>query len=119
MVDQRKILSLRGKNNVDHLFNTGKSIFKYPFKIIYLSSANDSDPSMFYFTVTVSKRNLKKAVDRNKIKRRTREAIRHNLPLFDLDSDKDYQVVCMYIAKEVLDYQVIEKSIKWIGSKLM
>lgn len=60
------------------------------------------------FAVAVSKKNVKRAVDRNLIKRRIREAFRAHQNL--LQPNVDY--IALYNKKELLPYSEIEKDLK-------
>jgi ribonuclease P protein component len=96
------------------LFAKGKSLFKHPFTVRYLLV--DRKDSLHKFAASVPKRNFKKAVDRNYIKRLVREAYRKNKPLLPLqylkDQDKTLLIMFIYIDKEKNDFFLIEKSIK-------
>src|SRR5690606_26144620 len=70
---------LSSKKNIKELFSRGSSFHLYPFKVIYLPNPNPQpDTSLIQVLFTVPKRNHKRAVDRNKIKRRLKEAYRRN-----------------------------------------
>ena len=72
--------------------------------------------------ITVSKRHLKRAVDRNKVKRLVREAYRNNKNSF-LASYKNNESSLMfgliYNAKTILSYAEIEKKIILILQRLI
>jgi ribonuclease P protein component len=117
MIQQRftfkKEERLCSKIEIDNLFANGKSLFVYPFKVIY--SYTDSD-SRFPAKVLISvpKRNHKRAVARNLIKRLFRESYRLNKNLLYSklnDSDKKLNIAFVYISKDKLDYKIIEKSV--------
>ena len=64
---------LKSRKLIEQLFKEGKSFSSGPIRIIYLF--RDSDVPV-QSGVTVSSKNFKKAVDRNRIKRLLREAYR-------------------------------------------
>ena len=60
--------------------------------------------------VSVSKRNFKKAVDRNRIKRLMRESIRKNKYLiYDSEDTKKHIFMFIYQGKSEVSYQEIEE----------
>ena len=66
---------LKSRKMIGKLFEEGASIKKFPFRLVYLKTTHTSKfPVQASFSVP--KRNFKKAVDRNRIKRLIREAYR-------------------------------------------
>lgn len=59
---------------IKELFEKGSSFYLYPFKVLYAASPDQKLPHQVL--ISVSSRNFKRAVDRNLIKRRVREAYR-------------------------------------------
>ena len=68
---------LRGKRDFANLFEKGHSFLQTPYKVIWIKVAEEGLCSC-RFAVSVPKRNFKRAVKRNLLKRRTREAFRTN-----------------------------------------
>jgi ribonuclease P protein component len=64
-------------NSIDKLFAEGHSFFAYPLKFVWMVSETETD-SPAQLLISVPKRNFKRAVDRNLIKRQIREAYRHH-----------------------------------------
>ena len=105
---------LKKEKLLEGLFSKGASFTIYPFRVIYLS--NPQPNSFHQVLFTASSRNFKKAVDRNKIKRRTREAYRLNKAC--LDETPKLLIGFVYIAKELQDYDQIEKAVVKVLDKL-
>lgn len=67
---------LKNKIEIESLFSEGNRFFEYPFNVIWkLDSNSDSTLKM---AVSVPKKKIPNATDRNKIKRLVREAFRIN-----------------------------------------
>jgi len=112
---------LRSKRIVERLFTTGKSVFIYPFKIFYFSE-NELSANQVQVLITVSKRNFKKAVDRNRIKRLIREAYRKNkYGLCDQlkRHNKSMAIGLIYVGETILSYQEIERKLILILQRLI
>ena len=104
---------LKGKILIDKVFTDGKSVFAFPVKMFYLLGNESGVQNAYHCGVSVSKRNLKRAVDRNLIKRRMREALR--LQIHDagiLLPDIMLHIMLVYVGKEITSYDVIHQSIK-------
>ncbi len=96
---------------IGSLFDQGKSYHYFPLKLLYLPSTEISQTQVLF---AVPKRNFKKAVDRNRIKRQMREAYRSHKHVISYSAHKDahFLLAYIYIAKEPLSYQDIESKIK-------
>ena len=85
-----------------------------------LAEAQSSFPAQF--ALTVPRRSFKKAVDRNRLRRRLREAYSLNKADFNqrLPQDQDAQIALMviYTARERLPYAPIERSMKRLRKRL-
>jgi len=66
---------LRSRKTISLLFEKGKSITMHPLKMLWLQTPN-KEGSILQFTLAVPKKNFKRAVDRNRLKRQMREAMR-------------------------------------------
>lgn len=103
---------LTSKLLIDKLVEKGKSFNNSPFKLVWIELQEASTSAQV--VITVPKRNFKKAVDRNKLKRRIREAYRKCKQelLYDKLEDKKLCLMFVYIAKEKLEYSTIELKVK-------
>jgi ribonuclease P protein component len=98
---------------MDVLFSKGKSLTNYPIKLVYLETPVNLEFSAQAMFVA-PKRSFKRAHDRNKLKRRMREAYRLNKNTFyeNLKTlDKKLILAIIYIGKKTEDYGMIETSI--------
>jgi ribonuclease P protein component len=68
---------LSGRNSVETLFSAGKSFNLNPFKIFF-TVVETGRPLEVRILVAVSKKKFRNAVDRNRVKRKIREAYRLN-----------------------------------------
>ena len=102
---------LCSKKSIKELFNRGSSFYIHPFKVIFLPNP-DQDVTQHQLLISVPKRIFKKAVDRNKLKRRIKEAYRLNKKLFPVISDNPQMIAYIYTAKELLKYQLIQEKLK-------
>jgi ribonuclease P protein component len=107
---------VKGKKLAKELFEEGSSFFLYPFVVKYVSRTDLNNTQVL---ITAPKKKLRRAVDRNLVKRRVREAYRLNKFIL-LDNISTNQVVfsLIYIAGKPLDFQFIEEKLKEVLSKL-
>ncbi|MDD2594308.1 MAG: ribonuclease P protein component [Bacteroidales bacterium] len=101
------------RKDINSLLESGDVLFKYPFKVYY-KVGNGSEVNRVMFSVP--KKNFKRAVKRNLLKRRQREAYRHNK--FMLESDVKTDLLFVYISKEIYGYDRIVAKIQEIMEKL-
>lgn len=90
---------LTSEKLIKELFEKGSSFYLYPFKVFYMPHP-DQELRSHQVLVTVSRRLFSRAVDRNLIKRRLREAYRLNKPLPPFP--KKLVIAYIYSVKEKL-----------------
>ena len=90
---------VKSKKLIGKLFEEGKSIKKYPFRLIFLIQDKNSllkNQASF----SVPKRNFKKAVDRNRIKRLIKEAYRLEQRKILQDYNLPFVIMITYLGKK-------------------
>jgi len=102
----RKSERLSSRKQIKILFSEGKSIKFSSFVLRYMRLLEE-DQRNHQILVSVSKRNFKKAVDRNRIKRQIREAYRLNKQLIAELPDK-YAIAYIYTFKKMIPYKTLE-----------
>jgi ribonuclease P protein component len=104
---------LRSKKIIQELFRkSSSSLYLYPFQIRFQKKNTETVDSSFpHVLFVVSKRYFKKAVDRNLIRRRIKEAYRLNKEPLQNNLHTLSSLAIMYIAKEPLDFAPIQKKL--------
>ncbi len=112
---------LCNKRLIEELFHNGSSFLCYPFKVSW-TLTTDAQQFPVQVLISVSKKRFKHAVDRNLIKRRTREAYRRykqqELYLTLDAAGKKILLSLSYIGKDIADYSLMEKKMIKLFSQL-
>ena len=102
---------LKSKKTIEKLFSEGKSISVYPLRLVYLQT-DFEDNVMTKTGVSVSKRNFKNAVDRNRIKRLIREVFRLNKDQYFNNISTQYAFMILYIGDENPSFEKVSTKMK-------
>jgi ribonuclease P protein component len=94
------------RKDIEELFKSGSSFFVKPIQLRYVVKADSNHNAVL---IVVPKRQLKKAVHRNLIKRRMREAYRLNKHL--LQQAHKYNLAISYFSSELLGFDEIESKL--------
>ena len=108
---------LKSRKSIEQLFNDGHRFSHTPFKVFYIQN----DKPGLQFGVGVSSKNFKKAVDRNRIKRLTKEAYRlqkNGLQQQLKEKKTGLDLFIIYTGKELPEYKNVYKSMTAILQKL-
>lgn len=115
---------LKSIKQIEQLFTKGMKFAAGPFRILYLFNKIPNLQSTSFhlqFGVGVSARNFKRAVDRNRIKRLTREAWRlekNELKEKVIANNISLNVFIIYTAKELPDYTLVKDKVAVALKKL-
>ena len=112
---------LSEKKIIKELFEKGFSFHLSPFKVVWRNTSLEGRfPAKVM--ITVSTRNFRNAVDRNKIRRITREAYRKNKQvLYDSITEPSMKIafVLIYTGKNIIPYSEVEAKIILILQRLV
>ena len=109
---------LKSKTTIDSLFSEGKSVSKYPLRLVYVENT-EPNAEVIKMGVSVSKKYFKKAVDRNYFKRLLRETYRLNKAILLENNQKKYAFMLFYQTKDRLSYEEIELKTKQLFQKFI
>lgn len=112
---------LKSRKLINNLFDCGKIIHHYPFKVLYQVTKNENNNFPAKIAISVSKKNFKRAVDRNYIKRKIKETYRQNKQSLykELDKiDRKLYFFVIYTAKHDIDYLTLNSEMKLLIQKL-
>lgn len=107
---------LKSRKTIDLLFSKGKTISKFPLRLVYVEVDLDVNEKI-KFGVSVSKKHFKKAVDRNYFKRVLRECYRLNKNILLSKTDKKYAIMFFYQTKDRLSYHDINEKTQLLFEK--
>lgn len=110
---------LSSKKTIDRLFTEGESVVQYPVKIVFLTTDLDCTyPAQAGFTT--SKKNFKRAVARNRVKRLLREAYRLNKnKIYNQLTQEQLALFFIYIGKELPSHETVNSAIEKGLNKLL
>ena len=109
----RKSERLSSRKVIQELSLNGKNIRIHPIRLLWLSLVLNQNV-FAQVAFSVPKRNFKNATDRNRIKRRMREAYRKNKSLiYPLISQKKKQFALLFVysGKEIVTYMETEEKL--------
>lgn len=98
---------------IKELFESGHVISSFPVRIIWAETKLFS-PVPVQVVISVPKRNIKKAVERNKIKRQIREIYRKNKITWNeylIDNNMQCSGIFIYMAKNSVPFKELELAI--------
>ena len=102
---------LKSKKLLGKLYEEGKSIKVFPLRMVYVQTEHTSKFPV-QVGVSVPKRNFKRAVDRNRIKRLLRETYRKEKHMVYDGVNQPYVFMISYIARDEWKYADLEHKMK-------
>ena len=121
MLEFPKKEKLCSKKAIERLFENGKSISEQSFRVIWNFEKNN-DNVVIKSLIIVSKKRLKLAIERNRIKRKIKETYRlqkKHLELFLQRNNKQLNLAILYQEEEIMDSNTLEQKINLLLSRLI
>lgn len=100
-----------GERRIEALFARGYSFMAYPFRVVYLKKDLSLSKSVSIL-ISVPKKRIRSSVQRNRLKRLTREAYRlnkHLLTPFIKSEHAGLDMAFIYVKDDIADYAMVEK----------
>lgn len=117
----KKAEHLTGEKLIQKVFGSKHRFLVHPIKVNFVFNQEFRDDVACKIMVTCPKRNFKKAVDRNYIKRLLREAYRlnkHSLVEVLKSNEYNLAVTLVYIGNEIPEFKYIEDKIILVLNRL-
>lgn len=106
------LFRFHGHNSLRYVYGNGKAVRSQLFTIKYVVNSHRKHPR---FSVVVSKKVIKSAVGRNRIRRRLYEYVRTNMDR--LDGVYDIVIICTSAELRTLPYAHISEQLEQLFSK--
>ena len=112
-------LFLKSKKLIDSIFRNGKYFKEYPLSVRFLQVNEVNDTN---FVISVKKKHLPKAIDRNKIKRLMRSSVKEcvaELKNKISQQKKNYHIAIIYNSSIIYDIDYLKDKINLILTRLI
>ena len=109
---------LKSKKLFQSVFDNGKVLTAYPLKVFYIPVL-DAEIPRTQVGVLVGKKKFRRAVSRNRIKRKIREAYRLNKHLIFNNIEGKYAFLFLYIGDDLPTSETVEKAMVSLITKLI
>jgi len=115
---------LKSRKLIEQLFSEGQRFAVFPFRVFYLFTKKSTvnTHTRLQCAVGVSSKNFKKAVDRNRIKRLTKEAYRlqkEGLLSGVKNNNIEFSLFFIYTSKELPKFTLVKEKVAVILNKLI
>ncbi|MBR6177767.1 MAG: ribonuclease P protein component [Bacteroidales bacterium] len=108
---------LKSLIRIENLFNTGRSFMSFPF-VVYYTVGCKFDNGNCQMMVSVSKHLFKHAVDRNRIKRLTREAYRLRRHRLDAGG-VIFSIALVYKSRKIESFETVSQAMEGIVDRFL
>ena len=100
---------------IDELFDSGNthSMVAFPLRVVYMAKQRTDDSELAQVLISVPKRRLHHAVDRNRAKRLIREAYRLNKQLLN-SQDRQFIIAFLWISDTLAPTPVVASRVRKI-----
>jgi len=108
------------RTDIEFLLQQGQSFNRFPLRVTYITQKT-SQPALLRIAISVPKRRIKKAVDRNRIKRLVREAFRlqkKKLIPFLKEKNQGMDILLVYTGDLNITFTVMQDKIMLILQRL-
>lgn len=114
---------LCSKKFLTELFDNGSSFLVYPFRVVWKITPHPNQLSLAQVVISVPKKRFKSAVDRNLIKRRTKEIYRvgketHLYPALNQSNHKII-LALSYVGKEIHEFDFLQNKLNSVFKTLI
>ena len=110
---------LKSKSKITRVLEKGNEIYIFPMRMLYLEVDHDARSSIVQAGFSVPRKKFKRAVDRNLLKRRMREAYRLNKSIIRKAADEKGKNLCLFFifsSPESINYPEINTAlVKQLG----
>jgi len=106
---------------ITKLFDKGTAFYIDPFKVIWIETPLPDNKHNVQILIGVSKKNIKKSVDRNRMKRLIKEAYRLNKHILCdalKEDNKQYALAVLFNGKQIIDFAQLQNKILLILHRL-
>jgi ribonuclease P protein component len=110
---------LKSRKQIDALFESGKKITQFPFRLLYRQERGGNEIKAGF---TVSSKNFPRAVDRNRVKRLIREAYRIQKAELESHVKKNQTLLHLffiYTGRDIISFEELSHRLKQILDKLV